>query len=60
MGFVLWGIVQVGFCPGSNYTNIGLMGIIISKHVVFELLGAVKKGLHIKTDYMSHTMSVCL
>ena len=36
------------------------MGIIISKHVGYELLTAVKKGLHVKTDFMSHTMSVYL
>ena len=29
----------------TNYKDIGLMGIIISKHVVSELLIAVKKGL---------------
>ena len=33
------------------------MGIIISKHVVYELLTADKKGLQAKTDVMSHTMS---
>ena len=36
------------------------MGIIISKHVVYELLIAVKKGFQAKTDFMSHIMSVCL
>ena len=40
------------------YKYIGLMGIIISKHVVYELLIAVKKGLQAKTDFMSDTMSM--
>ena len=34
----------------TNYKGIGLMGIIISKHIVYELLIAVKKGLQAKTD----------
>ena len=32
----------------TNYKDISLMGIIISKHVVYELLTAVKKGLQAK------------
>ena len=36
------------------------MDIIISKHVVYELLTAVKKGLQAKTDLMSRTKSGCL
>ena len=32
----------------TNYKDIDLMGIIISKHVVCELLSAVKKGLQAK------------
>ena len=32
------------------------MGIIISKHLVYGLLSAVKKGLETKTDLVSHTM----
>ena len=43
-----------------NYKDIGLMGVITSKHVVYELLIALKKGLQAKTYLMSHTMSICL
>ena len=34
------------------------MGIIISKHVVYELLIAIKKGLQAKTYFMSLSISV--
>ena len=44
----------------TNYKDIGLMGIIISKHVIYEWLTAIKKGHQAKRDFMSHTMSVCL
>ena len=45
----------------TNYKDIGLMDIIIkSKHVFYKLLTAVKKGFQVKTDFMSHTMSVWL
>ena len=37
--------------------DIGLMGII-SKHVVYELLIAVKNGLQAKSDFMTHAMFV--
>ena len=42
----------------TNFKDICLMDIIISKHAVYELLIAVKKGLQATTDFMSHTMSM--
>ena len=40
----------------TNYKDIGLMGIIISKHVVYELLIAVKKRSKQKLIYIT----ICL
>ena len=42
-----WGGAMFSHCY-ANYKLIGLMGINISKHVVYELLVAVKKGLQAK------------
>ena len=44
----VWGVLFSDFY--TNHKDIGLVGVIVSKHVVCELLIAVKKELQAKTD----------